>query len=380
MMHGIYIHVPFCRNKCDYCGFFSVPIDRFSSSMQVPDSYVDRLIREIGERLAGRGIEADTIYFGGGTPSLLGTGQMRAILRSINACAHIGAAAEITVEMNPEDVSRDKLAGFSGAGVNRIVLGVQTLSGRLHDIIGRSVGICSADTLDMFFSAGGIQHCVDVMTGIPSQTDEEFYRDMDSITAYRPAHISAYLLSIEKNTPLGRNLSYATDMEQGQLRFFELTASLLAQRGYVRYEISNYAMPGCQSRHNMKYWMYSPYIGFGPGAHSFFDGARSSNALSVADYIHSVHTIIEYDVRTPESAAVEYILTGLRLLSGFSIRQMEERLHYILPQRVTDRIREAQSDGMIIVSEDERGAFMRLSEKGLPLADRVIYRIVEALL
>ena len=380
--HGIYIHIPFCRRKCDYCSFYSVPVCGFDSCIRVPDSYGTRLVREIDERLGsrGRGTSADTVYFGGGTPSLLTEAQIHAILRSIQERATVDPHAEITLEMNPEDVSGEKLARFEDAGVNRIVLGMQTLSERLHAIIGRSGAVCTTKVLDLFFSSGGFQHCVDVITGIPSQNEEELRRDIDTAAGYRPSHISAYLLSIEKNTPLSRRLSICPDSEVEQARLFRMTGSLLRDHGYEHYEISNYALPGLQSRHNLKYWKFDPYIGFGPGSCSFIDGERTSNCMPVADYVRSDSTLLKKDARTPESAAVECMMTGLRLLSGMSIRDMERLLDYTLPQAVMERIGEAHSGGMVVLDEIGSDARMRLSETGIMFADSVIYRIVEPLL
>jgi oxygen-independent coproporphyrinogen-3 oxidase len=380
MTSGIYIHVPFCRSKCDYCGFYSIPVGRSDVVAEIPDSFVRGLSREIASRARDCGIErADTVYFGGGTPSLLSVGQVAEILAQLRSLVELGPGTEITLEMNPADVARDALSGFVDAGVNRIVLGVQTLSERLHRLIGRSCEPCTVPVLKTFFAASGITHCVDVITGIPSQTAAELRHDIGVIAGFRPSHISAYLLSVEKNTPL--SLRYApSEYETEQACMFELTAELLAERGYERYEISNYALPGCESRHNMKYWRYEPYIGFGPGAHSFIGNERYINTMTVEEYFHAERVVLQHDVRTSRSAAVEYILTGLRLLRGMSIREMEERLVFHLPDSVLDRISKAESDGLVAVTANDGDRTIRLTSKGIMIADRVIYGIVEPLL
>jgi oxygen-independent coproporphyrinogen-3 oxidase len=378
--HGIYIHIPFCRKKCDYCGFFSVPIHTFNAGVSIPDSFVARCAGEFDERLRGRDISADTIYFGGGTPSLLSVEQIGFLLESLEKHVHIASDAEITVEMNPEDVSRKKFDGYRESGVNRVVLGVQTLSERLHAIIGRSAGLCTTNVLDVYFSVRGLQHAIDLITGIHSQKEEELLMDINTVAGYKPSHISAYLLSVEKNTPLSGRLKINQDTEAAQSRLYDLTASRLSDYGYEQYEISNYSLPDCQSRHNLKYWRFEPYIGFGPGAHSFTDDERVYNAMPIADYIRSNHTVLSKDTRKPESAVVEYMLTGLRLISGLSIREMEHRLNYALPGRVMERIKEVQSKGMLIVTGEEGDIRIRLSKKGIILADSVIYHIVETLL
>jgi oxygen-independent coproporphyrinogen-3 oxidase len=378
--HGVYIHIPFCRKKCDYCGFFSVPVHTFNAGISIPDSFVARCAGEFDERLCGRDISVDTIYFGGGTPSLLSVEQMGLLLKSLGMHVHIASDPEITVEMNPEDVSREKLEGYRESGVNRVVLGVQTLSERLHAIIGRSAGLCTTNVLDVFFSVRGLQHAIDLITGIPSQKEEELFLDINTVAGYSPSHISAYLLSVEKNTPLSGRLKIHQDTETAQSRLYDLTASRLLQYGYAQYEISNYSLPDCRSRHNLKYWRFEPYIGFGPGAHSFLDDERVYNTMPVADYIRSSQTILKKDTRKPESAVAEFMLTGLRLISGLSIREMEHRLNYALPGSIMERIKEAQCQGMLIVTGEDGDFRIRLSKKGIILADSVIYQLVETLL
>jgi len=226
----------------------------------------------------------------------------------------------------------------------------------------------------------GFVHCVDLIAGIPSQTADELTRDVESIAGYRPKHISAYLLSIEKKTPLADRISSDAALESEQASCFELLSSLLKRHGYERYEISNYAIPGYESRHNMKYWRFEPYIGFGPGAHSFLDNERYINTMSVGEYVGAGRFMLEHDARTARSAAVEYLMTGLRLLQGISLRALEERLSFRLPGPVMERICKAAGEGLVIIEDGSRVRTIRISERGLILADRVIYNLVEPLL
>ncbi|OHD64812.1 MAG: hypothetical protein A2176_10870 [Spirochaetes bacterium RBG_13_51_14] len=381
MTAGIYIHIPFCRKKCDYCNFYSVPAGRFGADGEVPEAYMARLHAEIRKRLPGMDISgADTIYFGGGTPSLMTPAQIWGVLDMLGEIAIIERGAEITLEMNPGDASRGRLTAYRDAGVNRIVLGVQTFSGRLHRLIGRSAEPCTARDLDMFFSVPGIDGCIDLITGIPSQSEPELNRDIDLAAAYRPRHISAYLLSVEKKTPLGGRFHGGPAAEDDQRRLFELTMARLQARGYEHYEISNYALPGFESRHNMKYWSFEPYAGFGPGSHSFMNNERSFNAMPVHEYIQSEQTIIEHDPRPAGSAAAEYFLTGLRLIRGISIRDAERRLEVTLPESVLARIMKAEEGGTIIADRSDGDLRIRLSAEGIVLSDSVIYDIVEPLL
>jgi len=380
MTGGVYIHVPFCRRKCDYCNFYSVPLGHIPGDAVIPANYIRRLTDEIRRRLPAAGFSsADTVYFGGGTPSLLTAGQVKELLDGVRQNVALAPAAEITLEMNPGGVSADALDSFRDAGVTRVVLGVQTLSERLHRLIGRSAAPCTARELDIFFSVPGIARCADIITGIPAQTVEELARDIDLVAGYRPGHISAYILSIEKNTPLSLRLARDKAAEADQARLFELTMERMRVRGYGQYEISNYALPGCESRHNMKYWRFEPYIGLGPGAHSFVGGERYVNAMTVEEYLAADRAVLVHDARTPDSAAVEYLMTGLRLLKGMSLDEMEERLTYRLPPAVKDGIGKAEADGLVEVDNDA-GRTIRLTARGIMIADRVIYGIVEPLL
>jgi oxygen-independent coproporphyrinogen III oxidase len=378
--HGIYIHIPFCRKKCDYCGFYSVAADTAAAGMSIPDNFVARLTGEFDERLRDRHISADTVYFGGGTPSLLSVDQVRTLMRALYTHVDIDPGAEITIEMNPEDISREKLEGYRAAGVNRVVLGVQTLSDRLNKIVGRSSGVCPESMLDLFFGTEGIGHSIDLIFGIPSQGEEELAHDIDSIVQYRPRHISAYLLSIDKNTPLAKRLEMDQVAENNQSMLYRSAVSRLARYGYHQYEISNFSLPGSQSLHNLKYWQFASYFGFGPGAHTFMDDQREYNDMTVKEYIDSFHARLSRDIRTPGSAAIEFIMTGLRLTSGFSICDMERRLDYVTPESVINRILAAQKEGMLEVSQKEGDIRIRLSQQGTLLADSVIYKIVDSLL
>ncbi|MBN2161035.1 MAG: radical SAM family heme chaperone HemW [Spirochaetes bacterium] len=378
MSAGIYIHIPFCRAKCDYCSFYSVPAAMFGRTDEIPSAFIACLLAEAEERLPD-GLPVDTVYFGGGTPSLLSIDQLETILRFLRERADIERRAEITVETNPGDASAEKLSGFRDAGVTRAVLGVQTLSPRLHRLIGRSAAPCSESDLDIFFGVAGLAQCVDIITGIPTQRDDELFHDIDTVAGYRPKHVSAYSLSVEEKTPLGRRLGQGRDEEPEQARLFELTMERLAGHGYAQYEISNYSLPGCESRHNMKYWRFLPYIGLGPGAHSFLNGGRCHNAMTVEEYLRPGRVMLRQDRRTDRSAAVEYILTGLRLLAGISLRDMEDRLAFHLPVTVMERIAAAEAEGLAVLAGDP-GMTLRLTRRGVMLADSVIYRITEPLI
>lgn len=380
MTCGIYIHIPFCRRKCDYCGFYSVT-GMLGPDGRVPAAYLARLHDEIGKRLPAAGIPfADTVYFGGGTPSLCSPSDIAGILGQIRDGVEILPGAEVTLEMNPGDVSPGLLAGYREAGVTRIVLGIQTLSARLNAMIGRSAEPCTLRELDIFFSATGLDLCADLIGGIPTQSPVELLHDIDTVAGYGPKHISAYLLSIEKKTPLGKRIIPDEALESEQAALFEVIMTRLPEIGYTQYEISNYSLPGFESRHNMKYWRFDPYIGFGPGAHSFVGGERCINAMTVEEYIRQERPFPFHDARTPRAAAVEYLMTGLRLMNGVSLGEMEGRLSFRVPETVNESIRKAASDGLVAVDGSGNDLTVRLTRRGIMLSDSVIYGIVESML
>lgn len=381
MKYGLYLHVPFCRDKCDYCNFYSVPINRLYDSYDIVSDYTERVILEIGNRLKNfKGDTLDTIYFGGGSPSLLRVEEVAAILKAISNEIDFDNKIEITVEMNPEDSHSEKINGYAEAGVNRIVLGVQTLNQKVHSHIGRSSGLCNAAVLDEFFETEGINHCIDIISGVPDQDEIDLMGDLDHIIEYRPAHISAYMLSIEKETPLYQRMEYTPKVEETQRMIFEKTISRLKEEGYNHYEISNYALPGKQSLHNMKYWKFLPYIGVGPGAHSFIDDVRYINTQDVEEYLKSRSENLIEDRRKKSSLIVEYFLTGLRLLEGISIFDLEKRLDTVIPDTVHTSIKKLTRSGLLKVYDEGTGLRVKLSEEGLFFADSVIYQVVESIL
>ncbi|MFC1669126.1 radical SAM family heme chaperone HemW [Spirochaetota bacterium] len=380
MNYGIYVHFPFCHSKCDYCSFFSVSMKDGNIVEDYVQHYVERLKREIDERLKSfDDIEIDTIYFGGGSPSILNDAQVSYILNSIKRNSSITENCEISMEFNPQHVSPEALENLKKTGVNRFTLGVQTLNKKLHEQIGRSSRPCSEDVLEMFFGIDDITHCIDLITGIPGQSIDELTGELKHIVQYNPRHISVYLLSIEKNTALAGRMRADESYENKQRLALEKTMKLLQGEGYDHYEISNYAMKGYESMHNMKYWKFFPYIGFGPGAHSFYNNERSFNAMTIDDYIISNEVTLTIDKRDENSNVVEYFLTGLRLINGFSIGEMERRLKLKLSPLIMEKIEYMARDGLVIFDSNNNGN-LRLTERGLFLADSVIYKIVEPII
>ncbi|MBN1534648.1 MAG: radical SAM family heme chaperone HemW [Spirochaetes bacterium] len=382
MSCGIYIHIPFCRGKCDYCGFYSIPIGGQVDPPAVPGAYVERLLREMEERLSGLpgGETADTVFFGGGTPSLLSPLQIREIAAALNTYIGIERGAEVTLEVNPEDVTEEKLRGFIDSGITRMVLGYQTSREEFHRAIGRSTMRCDPLVLEMFCSARGFSRSVDVMVGLPGQGPVDVKEELALICRYGPEHLSVYCLTLEKNTRLASRFRGGEEFQAGQRLCMEAAMDALVAQGYCHYEISNFALPGCESRHNMKYWTFEPYIGLGPGSHSFYGGKRLSVAMPVDQYIRSDRVAVIVDPRGGNAAAVEYMMTGLRLLRGISATAMERMTGERIGEEMWRRMHELEKEGLLEVQRGGDDAIIRLTREGIFLSDWVIYRIVEDLI
>jgi oxygen-independent coproporphyrinogen-3 oxidase len=379
---GVYIHIPFCRRKCDYCNFYSIPTARSTlDGRELISSYIDRLLVEIEERSGDLGkYSVDTIYFGGGTPSLLSPEQLERVMNCLRLNLRFESGPlEISLECNPDDFSIDKIEGYKHAGISRVVLGVQTLNSRLHSIIGRTAELCNEALLNDFFSIDDIVHAIDLIIGIPGEGDGELISDLDGILRFEPEHISAYLLSIERGTMLYERYVPSDDYDTLQRRLFMLTVKELLCRGYNHYEISNFSLPSFESRHNLKYWRFMPYAGFGAGAHSFYDNERLYNAMSVSDYLTG-KVILTRDERDRDQTMAEFLLTGLRMLSGISLRDFEREIGCEMSVELIKRAEELQNGGFIELVSRGDDIVLKLTGEGIYLMDSIVFHLLEPLI
>lgn len=383
MNAGVYIHVPFCRSKCDYCSFYSIPVGAPDDPerRRLFGRYVDGLIDEMrGRSPETSAYSFDTIYFGGGTPSLLGAPPVASLIETVRSCfIRTGATCEITLECNPEDFSAASIGEYRDAGVNRVVLGLQTLDERLRGVIGRRAKAPDAVMLDSFFSVSGIVHCVDIITGIPGQDGSALARELERVLAYRPEHVSAYILSIEKDTPLSRRMSDSNELALAQRKRFEELIAVMEERGYIHYEVSNFCLPGFESRHNMKYWTFAPYFGYGPGAHSFNGTDRFYNARTVEEYIERPSTAPVLDERTEGAAAEEFLLTGLRLRRGITRSEFERATGAPMPGALVGEFERLAEEGLATVGEEEGDRRFRFTLEGLFHMDGLVARLAARL-
>lgn len=317
---GLYVHVPFCLRKCNYCDFCSY--SNLDSSIR--QAYLRVLAEEIKGYRKEEKIQVETIFFGGGTPSLLEPDEFTFIRDAIEESFDVLCGCEFTLEANPKTVTKEKLSAYVRGGVNRISIGLQTIHDNELKILGR---IHSFEDFrqahSMVRSAGVSNISVDVMYGIPYQTSASFQNTLEAVASFSPKHISAYGLILEDGTPLWEmrdQLSFPTEDEECEM--YELACGLLRTWGYDHYEISNYARVGYESRHNLKYWKNKSYIGVGVAAYSCYGGKRYGNFSGIEEYLSENPT--QYITEEPhdnESSAYEFVMLGLRLKQGISLSE-----------------------------------------------------------
>ncbi|MBQ8514558.1 MAG: radical SAM family heme chaperone HemW [Ruminococcus sp.] len=314
---GIYIHVPFCMRKCPYCDFYSC-----ENSLHKRDAYVQAVCRNL--ELYGDGRDVDTIYFGGGTPSLLSPEHIEKILGTVSK-AFTQRAPEITMEVNPATVTRETLAAYWRAGVNRLSIGVQDLLEDALKALGRLHTAQQAlDTVYAAREAGFENISCDLMIGTKGQTPERLDETLKGLAALPITHVSAYLLKIEEGTPYaGQNMQAEIPTEDAAADLYLQMVSFLETCGFMQYEVSNFARMGFESRHNIRYWKCRPYLGIGPAAHSCLD-TRFYVPADLDTFIKEVHqpTCLEdASPCTPE----EKIMLGLRLAEGIPLCWLDTR-------------------------------------------------------
>lgn len=325
---GLYIHIPFCLSKCAYCSFYSIAAPNL-----IPE-FIKALLREMAfwksSSLPGQGF--DTIYLGGGTPSLLLGGQIQEIMNAVNSAFVIDRQAEVTMELNPGNVSPEYLRNLRAWGVNRLNIGVQSFDDGILKFLGRRhsarEAVCAIDAAR---AAGFDNIGLDLIYGISGQDIRLWTETLERALSFVPEHLSCYQLSVEAQTPLfGRYRSEGLSLpaESEALDFFFATSHRLAKAGYRHYEVSNFARGNSfRSRHNMKYWRHIPYLGLGPSAHSFCAGRRWWNTADVAAYIQNLSEgktpVRQSEELSAEQLALEALFLGLRTQDGIDLEQYQ---------------------------------------------------------
>ena len=325
---GLYIHIPFCKSKCAYCDFYSL-----SHCEEKMDGYVEALRRHLKEAAPRLERETvDTVYFGGGTPSYLGEKRLCRLLREIKKDYRVAPDAEITLEANPDSAGEVRaLRRLRRAGFNRISLGVQSTDdallrriGRIHDY-GQVIAAAEAVRKAKFCNLS-----IDLIYGLPGQDLSSWQETLQKAVELKPQHISCYALKVEEGTPLWEQkdtLVVADDDQQAEMYLW--AAAFLRRQGYEQYEISNFALPGFESRHNLKYWLLEPYAGFGPGAHSDLGGVRYAYEKDLDGYLAGNLQLSQREEIPRRERCMEYIMLSLRTARGMEKRRFER--DYRLP-------------------------------------------------
>lgn len=321
-MAGIYIHIPFCKSRCIYCGFFS------TTSLNKHREYVGALVNELDFRrdfLKGEVI--DTIYFGGGTPSVLSASEIERVVTTIYNIYNVRAKAEVTLEGNPDDLSPAFLKDLMQVGINRLSIGVQTFDEqRLRFLHRRHTAEQAIRAVQDAQCAGFANISVDLMFGFPRQTLAEWQSDVQKALSLRVQHLSAYSLMYEEGTCLGEMLNAGEVEEVDEeisLQMYEYLMDAVSDAGFRHYELSNFALPGMESRHNSSYWHGIPYLGVGAGAHSYDGRNRCFNVESLDEYMKGCPPVVE--VLTDHERYNEYVFTGLRTAEGLHLDDLEQR-------------------------------------------------------
>jgi oxygen-independent coproporphyrinogen-3 oxidase len=381
MRAGLYIHFPFCLKKCLYCDFNSSA----SSGVQ-PQEYVSLLLREMELRAASLAepVAGATLYFGGGTPSLMGPELVGSLIDAAVRRLGLEPEAEVTLEANPGTLTPEKLAGYRAAGVNRISLGIQSFEDRLLSRLGRVHTAREALAAFEAARAAGFDNIsIDLMHSLPEQSLAQWRAALTQAIALAPEHVSAYALSVEDDTPFAALLA-AGELplpgEEAGAQMFEATGELLVAAGYRHYEISNFAKPGCASRHNSAYWSRQSYLGFGAGAHSFFNldglGKRWCNCAELECYSEGIRRGApqerEAESLTLEQAVSEAFFLGLRMLDGLDLQAVEARYGKEVPARHLAEAARLEAGGSLI----REGSRIRLAPGAVILANSVFSRFL----
>ena len=318
---GIYIHIPFCASKCSYCDFYSL-----AGCDHLMPEYQAALLEHIRESAHSiKSFEVDSIYFGGGTPSFYGADRLVQILDLLKLNGNVRLDGEISVECNPDSISATAFKLLRQEGVNRVSIGVQATDNNLLKLIGRRHSFQQAQQAFRSARRAGFDNVsIDLMYGLPSQTRRDWADTLARIVEMHPEHISCYGLKLEPGTKMYREYKDSPILpdDDAQADMYSYAAEMLERYGYKQYEISNFAAPGFESRHNLKYWNMEDYISFGPGAHSCVGNVRYSYIKDLREYISGVHRKIsivdEYEEITPLERAVEYVMLGMRTARGIS--------------------------------------------------------------
>ncbi|UOG74851.1 radical SAM family heme chaperone HemW [Hymenobacter tibetensis] len=377
-MSGLYLHIPFCKQACHYCDF------HFSTSMGLKSRFVDALVQELALRADYLGPQAtlETIYFGGGTPSLLTAAELNHIFEAIHRHFRVAADAEITLEANPDDLTAAKVQELKASPINRLSIGLQSFHEPHLRLMNRAHSALESTAAVQLAQAAGFENIsVDLIYGVPAPDHRIWAQDLAQVFTLEVPHLSCYALTVEPDTVFGRQLkkgAFRPPPDEFVARQFEMLLTELARHGYEQYEISNFCRPGRESRHNSAYWRGVPYLGVGPSAHSFNGVSRQHTLANNPQYVaavlerHEVPTTVEQLSATDR--ANEYLMTSLRTARGTDLRHLRLALGVDLPGQRAEYLRYLEQNGWATLSADE---VLILTDKGKLLADQITLELFQ---
>jgi oxygen-independent coproporphyrinogen-3 oxidase len=370
---GIYAHVPFCARRCSYCDFFVVVGAGPGTERRLAAALRRELEIAAAQGLGGR--PADTLYFGGGTPSRLPAGEVAELLSAVRALFDWRPPGEVTLEANPEGLDERKLAGLRRAGVNRLSLGAQTLDPRALRSLGRLHGPSEVHAAARAARAAGFDNLsFDLICGLPGAPVERLRADIEELLAHRPEHLSIYTLDMDKETPLKRAAEAGRTRLPGDeesMAALEAAAARLEQAGYERYEISNFALPGKRSAHNLKYWTDAEFLGVGPSAWSYLGGRRLRCVAHLERYLTAIEAgtipVETEEAADPDRRLAEAVVMGLRLKAGIDLADCGRPHGRDAWSIYAERVRRLEREGWL----ETRGFRVRLTPRALPVANSI---------
>ncbi len=375
---GIYIHIPFCIRKCNYCDFFSVPLP----AKEYLQRYTNALVAEISQRAhEGAGKKIESVYFGGGTPSLLSTEQLETIIRALDDNFRLPADMEISMEANPASLNARKIQDFTNARINRLSLGVQSFS---NDDLRVLTRIHSAEDvrvlIDILHSQGLENFNIDLIYGIPGQSMDRWIKSLQTAADSSPMHISMYLLQLDPGTPMAMDIKkgrMAMLDEERELEMYTLGREYLQGRGFDHYEISNFSFPGRECKHNLIYWQAGEYIGIGCGAVSFMDKSRFINKPDLKAYLYAIENRQERPVEEIEKMShkgliADAIILGLRLCSGINMEKFRSRYGIDISREYSEVIKSCSQKGLLKIENGQ----ISLTRKGYFLSNEVLCQFI----
>ncbi len=364
---GLYIHIPFCKAKCGYCDFNS-----YAGKEEYMESYFSALMKEIEVAAKKYALPVDTIYFGGGTPTFVNTAYVCETLAKIRELFEQCSNCEVSIECNPGTIGYEGLKALSEAGFNRLSIGLQSADNNCLRALGRihtfeEFGECFKNAR----TAGFENISLDLMYGLPQQTMTDWMKTLECAVNFGTEHISCYSLKIEEGTPFAqRELNLPDDDAVADM--YELAVSFLGDKGYDRYEISNFAKSGCESRHNLKYWKCDDFIGLGAGAFSCAEGIRFSNVSDICEYIEKIRekgsAVETEDPLSDFDKISEFVFLGLRLKGGISEKEFKKRFNLNIDEIYGKQIEKYTKMGFLIREEEN----IRFSEKGFFVSNTIL--------